>query len=478
MKKSQLSRRQFLGATAAASTVYSLMPHTVLGANNRVNIGIIGVGRQGTTHMRALNNQSGVNVVAVCDPDTSHMDKAKEGVAKHRDLRNLLEMKDLDAVLIATPNHWHSLATIMACQAGKHVYVEKPVSHSIFEGRKMVEAARKYDRIVQTGTQHRSCPGVIECAKDVQDGVYGKVLWAHCSKLTSRKPIGKVTHSTPAPSTLDYNLWAGPAPMSPIMRKRFHYDWHWQWNWGDGEMGNWGVHYLDDLRNILGWNDIPTKIQSAGNRWWDDDGETPNMHLCIMEHKGINIVVDIRNLPDPGAGRGGSSGAIYLRSRQGNYIACEKGYIKIARGGGAAYDYDNKRIKQYKGTGGGSHRSNFINAIHEGSNQSLKADIEIGHLSSVMCHQANIGYRIAKDASLDEMREFTSSSHEDAVNTLQSMLTQLEGNKVDLTKKPFILGPQLTYNNQTERFTGKHADKANAFVEIPSRKEFAVPDKV
>ncbi len=477
MKENKLSRRQFLGTTAAASTVYSLLPHTVLGANNRVNVGIIGVGGQGGGHMRSFNNLPDVNVIAVSDPDTDHMNKAADGVAKHRDLRNLLEVKDVDAVVIATPNHWHSLAAIMACQAGKHTYVEKPVSHSIYEGRKMVEAARKYDRIVQAGTQHRSCPGVIECAKDVQAGVYGKVLWAHCSKLGAgnRHNIGRVTQPVQAPSSIDYNLWAGPAPMSPIMRKRFHYDWHWQWNWGDGEMGNWGVHYIDDLRHILGWSDVPTKIQAAGNRWWDDDGETPNMHFCMMEHNGLNIVIDIRNLPDPG--RGGTSGAVYLRSRAGNYIACEKGYIKIARGGGAAYDYDNKRIKQYKGAGGSGHRSNFINAIRKGSNKSLKAEIEIGHLSTVMCHQANIGYRVGKDASLDEIHAATTNS-EDATNTLQSMLTQLEGNKVDLTKKPFILGPQLTYDNHAERFAGNHADKANALVNIPSRKGFSIPDKV
>lgn len=475
MKKNQISRRQFLGTTAAASTVYSLLPHTVLGANNRVNVGIIGVGDKGGGHLLEFNNLPDVSVIAVSDPDTDHMNKADSGVTKHRDLRKLLEMKDIDAVVIATPNHWHSLAAIMACQAGKHAYVEKPVSHSIYEGRKMVEAARKYDRIVQTGTQHRSCPGVIDCAKDVQAGVYGKVLWAHCSKLESRKPIGKITQPSQVPSTVDYNLWAGPAPMTPVMRKQFHYDWHWQWNWGDGDIGNWGVHYLDDLRHILGWNDVPTKIQSAGNRWWDDNGETPNMHFCMMEHNGLNIVVDIRNLPDPG--RGGSAGAVYLRGRGGNYIACEKGYIKIARGGGAAYDYDNKRIKQYNGNGGKGHDANFINAIREGSNKSLAAKIEIGHLSTVMCHQANIGYRVGKNASLDEMHDLTVNNG-DATNTLQSMLTQIEGNQIDLAKQPFILGPQLTYDNHTERFTGTHADKANTLVNITSRKQFAIPAKV
>ena len=260
MRKHSLTRRKVLGA-AAVGAACTVVPGTVLGANDRVNVGVIGTGGKGGSHAKAFSKMDGVAVVAVCDADKGRMAKAPDKARKHQDLRRLLDMKEIDAVVIATPNHWHSLAAILACQAGKHVYVEKPISHCIWEGRKMVEAARKYKRVVQAGTQHRSCPATIACAKDVQAGKYGKVLWAHCSKLGARSPIGKVSGPQSPPESVDYELWAGPAPKTPVMRRKFHYDWHWQWNWGDGEAGNWGPHYVDDLRHILGWDDIPPQCR-------------------------------------------------------------------------------------------------------------------------------------------------------------------------------------------------------------------------
>lgn len=472
-----ISRRLFTQGTATAGVACTLIPGRVLGANNRVNIGVIGCGGKGRAHANSFGRLENVSLVAVSDPDTTHMDKTagdNAGIAKHQDLRNLLEMKELDAAVIATPNHWHSLAVIMACQAGKHAYVEKPVSHSIDEGRKMVEATRKYNRIVQAGTQHRSCPAVQECAADVQAGKYGKVLWVHSSKLGARKPIGKVAAPIPVPANIDYNLWAGPAPMTPVHRKSFHYDWHWQWNWGDGEMGNWAVHYLDDVRHILGWDDVPSSVVSAGARWWDDDGETPNMHMALMERDGVNVVVDIRNMQDFSTGR--QQGAVYLKSTGGNYIMCEEGFIRIARGGGKAYDLNGDMIKQYKGNGGAGHDSNFINAVREGSNASLACEIETGHYSTVMCHLANIGWRTGKETTIDQTRE-TFKGHDDAVNTLESMLVQLNGT-VDFKKQPITLGPRLTYDNASERFTGQGAGAANAYVKPASRAPFAIPDKV
>ena len=472
MAKHTFGRRQFIQGVAATSAVYSLLPGKALGANDRVNIGVIGVGGRGRGHISWFGKLANVEVVAVCDADTSRTGKGN--MAKFQDMRQMLEMKDLDAVAIATPNHWHALAAILACQAGKHVYVEKPVSHNLFEGRQMVRAARKYNRIVQAGTQQRSCPAVQECARDVQQGKYGKVLWAHTSKLGSRQPIGKVSAPTPVPNGIDYELWAGPAPKTPVMRKNFHYDWHWQWNWGDGEMGNWAIHYLDDLRHIMGWDDIPDNVVAAGNRWWDDDGQTPNMHMALMEHKGVKVVVDIRNMADP---KGGKGGAVYLGSRGGNYIMCEEGYIKIARGGGKAYDKNGKSVKQYKGNGGGAHAGNFINAIREGSNKSLNCEIEVGHCSTALCHLANISYRVgtkaAQETVLDGMKQ-----HDDARNTIESMLTQLGGNKVDLKQQPFMLGPKLSFDPATETFKGEHASQANALAKGTSRAPFIVPEKV
>jgi predicted dehydrogenase len=492
----KINRRQFLGrslSTAAGSylglSLYGIAPVLANSANGNIRVAVIGIGGRGSGLVNEFQKIQGVDVVALCDPDQHRVDQALEkfkntyevkdasAIQGYTDARKILDRKDIDAVVIAAPNHWHSLMTVWACQAGKHVYVEKPVSHAIWEGRKMVEAARKYNRIVQAGTQQRSCPAVQEAARDVQSGKYGKVLWVHCSRLNSREPIGKVTEPQPVPDYIDYNLWAGPAPMTPVMRKNFHYDWHWQWNWGNGEMANWGVHYIDDLRHILGWNDVPTKVIAAGNRFaWDDNGQTPNMIFALFEHDGVKAVVDIRNLPDPKR-RGGKTGAIYLDRRDGNYIQCENATVRISRGGGGAYDKDGKRIYQYKGDGGAAHAQNFINALRSGRREDLNAEIEVGHLSTAMSHQANISFLAGADAPVDQVRENV-KTHEDALNTLNDMLEQLDGNGVDLAKQPFILGPQLTYDCKQECFVGANAESANKYLTCSYREPFVVPETV
>ena len=495
MKK--INRRKFLhkslAATAGLGVGLGLQRSVwsqVRGANDDIWIGVAGIHGRGSSLTSQFHGLPGVRVVGLCDPDRNILEQRvrefagsdKHKVTAYTDVREMLDNKDIDAIVIATPNHWHCLMTVWACQAGKHVYVEKPVSHSIWEGRKMVQAARKYNRIVQAGTQQRSCPAVQAAAADIKAGKYGKVLWAHCSFLGSRSSIGKVTEPQPVPSHIDYNLWAGPAPMSPVMRKSFHYDWHWQWNWGDGETSNWGVHYVDDLRHMLGWKSVPNSVIAAGNRFaWDDNGETPNMHFALFDYNGLKVVVDIRNLPDPqrpeGKKAGGKSGAVYLKSRDGNHIHCENAFIRMARGGGGAYDLTGKRIKQYAGDGGRGHARNFIDAIRDGRPQDLNADIEIVHLSTAMCHQANIGFRVGSQATAEQVRQ-SMKEHEDAENTLNDMLEQLDGNKVDLKETPFILGPKLDFDPRAERFVGIHAAAANKYLKCSYRRPFVVPEVV
>ncbi len=493
-----MNRRDFLIKTTATSVGgylgLSAAGHVLantLGANDQIRVAVAGIRGQGNGHINRFQAVKGVKVVAVCDPDKkilqNRISQFKEkyentDIDGDTDIRNILDRKDIDAVVIAAPNHWHSLMTIWACQADKHVYVEKPVSHHIWEGRKMVQAARKYNRIVQAGTQQRSCPAVQEAARDIQSGKYGKVQWIHCSKLGAREPIGKVDSPQPVPDHINYNLWAGPAPMIPVMRKNFHYDWHWQWNWGNGEMGNWGIHYVDDLRNLMGWPDVPTRVIAAGNRFgWDDNGQTPNMHMALFDYDGLKVVVDIRNLPDPerpaGKRPGGKRGAVYLQSRGGNYVKCENAVIRLSRGGGWAYDNDGNRIHQYAGDGGKNHVQNFIEAIRSGRREDLNADIEGGHLSTAMCHQANISYRVGAEASLDQVRD-NMKKHDDALNTLNDILEQLDGNGVEVQKTPFILGPELTYNRKREKFEGDHAEQANRYIKMPCRESFVVPEQV
>jgi predicted dehydrogenase len=487
-----MNRRHFLKQTAAATAgsylAIASFGRRARGANEQIRLAVAGIRGQGWSHVGRFHGLQGVKVVALCDPDSEILaNRLAEFKKQYRasdadiqgyaDVRKILDRKDVDALVIAAPNHWHALMTVWACQAGKHVYVEKPVSHSIWEGRQMVAAARKYNRIVQAGTQQRSCPAIKEAARDLQAGKYGRILWVHCSRLNARATIGKVTEPQPVPASIDYNLWAGPAPMTPVMRQSFHYDWHWQWNWGDGEMANWGVHYLDDLHHLLGWKDVPNKVIAAGNRFaWEDNGQTPNMHLALMYYDELPVVVDIRNLPDP-ARRGGKEGAVYLGRRDGNYIQCEHASVRLSRSGGGAYDNDGKRIYQYKGDGGSAHAGNFIAALRSGKREDLAAEIAGGHQSTTICHQANIAWRVGQQAAPDQVRE-NLKNHEDALNTLTDMLEQLKGNDVDLAKTPLVLGPMLTYDRKAQQFTGPNADAANKYVRCPHRPPFTIPDAV
>ena len=476
------TRRQFVQAAAAAGTTLVVLPaQRAMAANEQVNVGVIGLGTMGGGHSRSFPGLSGVNVAAISDADTQRMGAAAihlpSSTAQHQDFRRILDDASIDAVVIATPNHWHALMTIMACQAGKHVYVQKPVSHGIWEGRKMVEAARRYDRIVQAGTQHRSCPAVNAARADILAGKYGQPQWVHCSVLHTRKPIGRVAEPQSVPDHIDYNLWTGPAPMAPVMRKSFHYDWHWQWHWGDGETGNWGPHYVDDLRNLLGWDDVPDNVIGAGNRFaWDDNGQTPNVHLALFEHRGVKVVVDIRNLPDP-AGPGGEGGAVYRDMRGGNYIHCEQAVIRIARGGGAATTHEGETIEQYSGNGGAGHEHNFVDAIRAGDRNLLNCEIEEGHLSTAMCHLANIAFRVGAATSPEEIGE-NMKTHPDALESFDDMVRQVNGNGVDLAEQPFLLGPRLTFDRAAERFVGAGAAIANQLITSRYRPPFTVPEKV
>ncbi len=419
---SSMNRRGFLKGTAAATagsyaalSSFDLMP-SVLGANEQIRVAVAGIKSRGGAHVNDFNEIEGVKVVALCDPDKQILEQGVAGFKRkynvgdadiqgYADVREVLDRKDVDALVIAAPNHWHSLMTVWACQAGKHVYVEKPVSHSIWEGRKMVEAARKYNRIVQAGTQHRSCPAVQEAGRDIRAGKYGKVQWVHCSVLHARASIGKVTEPTPVPAGIDYNLWAGPAPMTPLMRKELHYLWHWFWalgRRGDGELGD----PLSGRRAAHAGVDGRADEGRRGGQpvSWDDDGQTPNVHFALMDYDGLPLVVDIRNLPDPKR-RGGQQGALYQGSHGGNYIQCEGGSVRISRGGGWFHDNDGKRVYQYKGTGGSGHSNNFINAVRSGRREDLAAEIEVGHYGTTICHQANVAWRAGKEATVDQVRE-------------------------------------------------------------------------
>jgi len=361
-----LTRRAFTKSTLAGAAALATAPYArVLGANDDIRVAVVGFKSQGSNHIKYFSRIPGVRVVALCDADTAFIDrevkKLKEQNRKvdtYVDVRKLLEDKNIDAIITATPNHWHSLVTVWACQAGKDVYVEKPVSHNIWEGRKMVEAARKYNRIVQAGTQRRSDEGLAAAFKYIKQGNLGRVLRARCYYFSPRGPIGKVDGPQPIPKTVNYDLWTGPAPMAPLMRKNLHYDWHWQWPYGNGDLGNNGIHFLDTCRWALGYSHLAPRVISFGGKFlWDDDRQTPNAQVAFYDYKPAPIIFEMRNLPRK---RGDSAmDPTYRRTRADTVIECEGGYVA----GGWAYDYNDKKIRQFKVSGGGSHHANFIEAV-------------------------------------------------------------------------------------------------------------------
>ncbi|MGY8690068.1 MAG: Gfo/Idh/MocA family protein, partial [Verrucomicrobiales bacterium] len=309
----------------------ALSTSNVLGANEKIRLGMIGLGGRGMGSAKWFGGIPGVEIAYLCDADSKAVDRAKKSYPNAKttqDLRNVIEDKDIDAVVVSTCNHWHVLASVWACQAGKDVYVEKPISHNIWEGRKLVEAARKYDRIVQGGTQQRSDELQSEIKAYLDSGELGKMKYVRCNRYGMRDSIGKRQTPLTPPPTVDYNLWLGPAQDLPIYREKFHYDWHWDWNLGSGELGNWGPHIIDDLRNVVFRDKIayPKRVLAGGGRFgWDDAGNTPNTHFIYMDTGDVPVIMDVHNLP---RAKGVKGGDIYKRRRTGSFlvIECENGY--------------------------------------------------------------------------------------------------------------------------------------------------------
>lgn len=401
------SRRKFIKQTAGAAVAISLptiLPARVFGANDRINVAVLGVNGRGQNHIQGFQNQEDVAVACLCDPDENVLGKragefeSKYGqkVMQEKDLRKVFDNKDIDAVSIATPNHWHSLAAIWACQAGKDVYVEKPGSYNIFEGRKMVEAAHKYKRIVQHGVQLRSSVAIREAIQHLRDGLIGRVYMARGVVYRWRADIGRKGPG-PVPAGLDYDLWTGPAEMVPFSEDHVHYNWHWHWNYGCGDIGNQGVHETD----LCMWGldvGLPEQITSMGGKFlWDDAKETPEVlsssFLYPKEKKIIEFEVRpwMTNLED-GAG-------------VGNIFYGTEGYMVIK--GYDTYEtfLGRDRTPGPKNKAGGDHYANFIEAVRAQDASILHAPVETAHLSSGLAHLGNIAYRVGRVLNFDPKTE-------------------------------------------------------------------------
>src|SRR5262245_3307 len=331
-----LTRRDFLHDSAALTAALAgarMLPAEEAeakksDANDQLNVAVIGVRGRGRDHVNGFAGKHNCVITTICDVDDDAAGPAIKSAEKAqgrapqfvKDLRKVLDDKSINIVSIATPNHWHALAAIWALQAGKDVYVEKPVSHNVSEGRRIVEAARKYNRICQTGTQSRSMAGMRQSIEFIQSGKLGKIKLARglCYKL--RPSIGKVDGEQPIPQTVDYDLWCGPAPMKPLMRKRLHYDWHWTWDYGNGDLGNQGIHEMDKARWGLGKTELPRSVVSVGGRFgYVDDGETANTQICVFDYGDCELIFEVRGLPSKPL-QGASIGNIFYGSE--GYLVC------------------------------------------------------------------------------------------------------------------------------------------------------------
>jgi predicted dehydrogenase len=416
-----MERRIFIKDLAVASagaaiSIPIIQTSRANSPNESVNIAVTGIRSRGKDHYRALAKIPNVNIVAICDIDKRLLPEAVAEIEKltgrkpdiETDFRKLIERKDIDAVSLATPNHWHALQTIWACQAGKDVYVEKPVSHTIEEGRKMVEAARKYNRIVQTGTQARSHIAVLKAMKFMKDDGLGKIFMTRGLCLKPRGSIGHVKNGE-VPEGVNWNTFLGPAPYRPFNENRFHYKWHWFWDTGCGDLGNQGIHQADIARWALGKTTHPVRIQGTGNFFiWDSDQETPNIQQLEFEYEdGTILQFEVRGLGT------NEEGGI----RIGNLIYGSKGWMKIDNedvGNAKVYFSDIKiqpsGYSSYREEEGPlfsstdpatsdsviNHFTNFLDCVKSRNRQSLNAEILEGHMSSSLCHLGNIACRLKK----------------------------------------------------------------------------------
>jgi predicted dehydrogenase len=473
-----ITRRNVIKGSLAAGLSLSLPLARVRGANDDIRVAVVGIRNQGSNHIGWFNEMKGVRVVAVCDPDRTFLDREKkkaqdrnETVDTYLDYRKLLEDKSIDVIVTASPNHWHALVTVWGCQAGKDVYVEKPVSHDIWEGRQMVNAARRHNRIVQAGTQRRSDAGLQEAIEYIRQGNLGKMKLVRGICYVRRDSIGKVAGPQPVPESVDYDLWCGPAPKGPLLRRNLHYDWHWVWPTGNGDFRNNGIHFIDICRWVIDRNQLPPSVISLGGRFgYIDDGETPNTQLIYYDYKPVPILFELRGL---GRKQGDSVMDHYRDTRAGVVVECEGGWFC----GGWAYDNDGKKLRQFQRDDGGSHKANFIKAVRSRKPSDLTAEVLEGHLSSALCHMGNISHCVGKEASAEQVAQAVKgNSHlEEALGRLEEHLSV---NRVNFQETPRILGACLQMDPAHETFTGDFSDQANRLLKRPCRHPFVIPEEV
>lgn len=477
---SRIDRRRFLQASSAVAAGSFVISGTkasgkVIGANDRLRIGVAGLHGRGKSHMDGWLSQENVEISHVIDPDENVLAGAFERVAAKSggkpqgfsDVRKALEDKSLDAISVATPNHWHSLITIWAAQAGKHVYVEKPMSHDCEEGRVVVEAQKKYGVVIQHGTQRRSDANIAGLHEAIQAGEFGKlkISYGYCCK-----PRGSIGYEQvgSAPSNLDWNLWRGPANIDEYHGNYVHYDWHWFWKTGNGDMNNQGTHQLDVARWALDKDQThPVRVMGLGNRFqWKDQGETPNTMFAIAEYpNGQYVYFNVRNV----------NYERYERQVENEYYFEDGG--KIVRGkyyAKGAKDGERVSVKPGKVTPGGNWGA-FIAACRAGDPAMANGNALDAHYGCVLGHLMNNSYRLGSKVPFNEKAGGFADNSDASEHFMKLHETMSKGVGIPEEGSSYIVGPWLSYDPATELHTGEHADGANALLKDTNRKGFEVP---
>jgi predicted dehydrogenase len=467
------SRTKIYGATAPKGS-----------ANGDIRVAVVGINQQGRSHMMdyipgTKKAVTGAKLVAICDVDTDVLNKRKaeciaNGVTPetYGDFRKLLESKDIDAVVFAPPNHWHSLATIWALQAGKDVYCEKPLSHNVWEGRQVVEAAKKYSKnIAYAGTQNRSSEDIIDAMAFVRSGQIGKIKWVRGLCYKPRDSIGKTTGPQQVPSSINYDMWTGPASLTPPTRNSskygpVHYDWHWFWNYGGGDITNQGIHQMDVARWFLGEPGLPASVQSFGGRFgYRDDAETPNTLVSVFHYAKAPLIFEVRGLPMKAGMKAMDK---FKGTDVGVVVQCESGYVTMGSNGGAVvYDNQNKKLQSFAKNTMDAHRQNFVKAVQ--ARKVTNAPVDECHYSSALCHLGNLSYLVGKEKSNKDLADAIKADA-DSKDSFARMMDHLKANDVDIETTKSVVGPLLKIDGATEMFTGSDKTIVDAANKNPLRK--------
>lgn len=475
---SQLNRRLFVSSALSAAGVAAIgrrAPARVRGANDAVRIAVCGLNGRGGDHIKEFAKIPGVRVTHLVDPDTRVYAKRQKQLRDLQlpeavcvqDVRKVLESKDVDAIAIATPNHWHALMTIWACQAGKDVYVEKPCSHNVHEGRIAVQAAKKHNRIVQHGTQRRASKNYQQLAAIVRRGDYGPLRVSRGIVYKLRPSIG-VKPVTETPAEVDFDLWTGPAPKTPFHANLVHYNWHWFWDFGNGDIGNQGVHQMDVARWMIPGATWPKSAFSLGGRFgYRDQGETPNTQLALFDYGETLLLFEVRGLPTRGF-PGDTDGSVL--HFDGGHVTGNKFYPKGKTEGEPLPKIDPPEAKLPHST---NIFANFIACVRSRKAAELVAGLEDGHYSSGLCHLANVSYRVGSETAF-QSRPKLPIDNKEANETLAKMEEHL-ANSVGFkpAEARLRVGKALQFDAGSEQVL--NSPEANALLQRVGRAPFVVP---